>query len=76
LTGHVACMEVNRGAYRILVVNSEGKSVLEKPRRILENNIKIDLKEIRCASMNWINLARNSDQWQALVNTLMNLRFP
>jgi hypothetical protein len=54
-TGHVACMEVNTDAYRILLVKPEGKRVLEKHRRILENNIKIDLKEIGCASMNWIS---------------------
>jgi hypothetical protein len=26
--------------------------------------------------MNWADLTRDSDQWQALVNTVMNLRVP
>jgi hypothetical protein len=69
-------MEVNTDACRILVVKPEGRKLLERPRRILENNIKINLKIVGCAGMDWIDLAQDSDQWRVLVKTLMNLRFP
>jgi hypothetical protein len=39
-------------------------------------NIKIDLRDIGWDGMDWIALAQDSDQWRALVNTLMNLRVP
>jgi hypothetical protein len=34
----------------------------------------MDLKRIWLEDMDWINLAQDRDQWQALVNTVMNLR--
>jgi hypothetical protein len=40
------------------------------------DNIKIDLREIRRVSMDWIDLAQDRDQWRALVNTVMKLRVP
>jgi hypothetical protein len=40
------------------------------------DNIKRDLREIRCGGMNWIDLAQDRDQWRALVTTVMNLRVP
>jgi hypothetical protein len=33
----------------------------------------MDLREIGWSSMDWIDLARDRDQWRALVNTAMNL---
>jgi hypothetical protein len=40
------------------------------------DNTKINLREIRWDSVDWVNLAQDEDQWRALVNTLMNLRVP
>jgi hypothetical protein len=40
------------------------------------DNIKIDLREIGCDVMDWIELAEDRDQWKALVNPVMNLRVP
>jgi hypothetical protein len=63
-------------AYRILVGKPEGKRPLERPRRRWVDNIKMDLREIGWEGMDWIDLAQDSDQWRALVNTAMNLRVP
>jgi hypothetical protein len=72
--GHVARMGEKRNAYRILVGKPEGKISLGRPSCRWVDNIKMDLREIGCDGVNWIHLAQNTDQWRALVNTLMNLR--
>jgi hypothetical protein len=40
------------------------------------DNIKIDLRELRWSSMDWIRLTYDRDQWRAVMNTVMNLRDP
>jgi len=47
-TGHVACIGKRRGVYRILVRKPEGKRPLGRTRSIWEDNIKMDLQEVRC----------------------------
>ena len=54
----------------------EGKRPLGKLRRRWEDNIKMDLQEVGCRSMNWIDLAQNRNKWRALVNGIMKLRVP
>ena len=54
----------------------EGKRPLERPRHRWEDNNKIDLQEVGCGSMDWIQLAQHRDRWQALVNAVMNLQVP
>jgi hypothetical protein len=74
--GHVARMGVKRSAYRILVGRSEGRRPRGRPRRRWEDNIKMDLEEMGCWGMNWIELAQDRDRWRAVVNAVMNLRVP
>jgi len=74
--GHVARMGERRGVYRILVGKPEGKRPLWRPRHRWEDNIKMDIQEVGCQSMDWIELAQNRDRWWALVNAAMNLRAP
>ena len=74
--GHVARMGEGRGVYRVLVVKSEGKRPLGRPRRRWEDNIKMDLQEVGGGCEDWMVLAKDRDRWQALVSTLMNLRVP
>jgi hypothetical protein len=69
-------MGEGRGVYRVLVGRPEGKRPLQRPRYRWEDNIKMDLREIRIDGANWIRLAQDSVQWQAFVNTVMNLRVP
>jgi len=65
---------MGRGVYRVLVGIPEGKRPLQRPRRRWEDNIKMDLQEVGCESMNWIELSQDRDRWLALVNAMMNLR--
>ena len=46
------------------------------PRRRWEDNIKIDLQEVGCEGMDWIELSQARDRWRALANAVMNLRVP
>jgi hypothetical protein len=75
---HVARMgeEEKKTAYRILVEKPEGKRPLGRPRCRWVDNIKIDLREIGWVCMDSIDVAQDSDQWRALVITVMKLRFP
>jgi len=54
----------------------EGKRPLGRPRRRWEDNINMDLQEVGCGGMDWIELARDTDRWRALVKAVMNLRVP
>jgi len=47
------------GAQRVLVGKPEGKRSLGRPRRRWEDNIKMDLQEVGCGVMGWIELAQN-----------------
>ena len=55
--GHVARMGEMRGVYRVLVGKPDGKRPLGRHRRRWEDNIKIDLQEMCCGGMDWIELA-------------------
>jgi hypothetical protein len=74
--GHIARMGKRRNAYRILVGKPERRRSLGRPRRRWVNNIKIDLRERGWDSRDWIDVVQDTDQWRALVNTVMNLRVP
>jgi len=74
--GHVARMGERRGVYRVLVGKRENKSPLGRPRHRWEDNIKMDLQEVGCGDMVWIDLAQDRDRWRALVNAVMNLWVP
>jgi hypothetical protein len=54
-------MENRRGKYRVLVGKPEEKTLLGTPRRRRDDNIKIDLWEVECGSMDWTDLAQHTD---------------
>jgi len=54
----------------------KGKRLLVRPRRRWEENIKMDLQEVGCGYMDWIDLAQDRDRWRTLVSAVMNLRVP
>jgi hypothetical protein len=69
-------MGEKRNAYRLLVGKPEGERPIGRPRRMLVNNIKMDLLEIGWTDVNWISIAQDRDKWRALANAVMNLRVP
>jgi hypothetical protein len=62
--------------YRILVLTTEGKKPLGRPKRRWEDNIKMDVQEVECGCMGWIELAQDRESWRVLVNVIMNFRVP
>ena len=54
----------------------EGKTQLGRHRDVLEDNIKMDLQEVGCGAIDWIEMAQDRDRWLALVNAEMNVRVP
>jgi hypothetical protein len=62
-----------RNAHRVLVGKTEGSSPLGRPKRRWVNNIKLNLRKIEWGGMNWIELARDRDQWRDPVEKAMNI---
>jgi hypothetical protein len=58
------------------VITHEGKRPQGRPRRRWEDNIKMDLQEVRCGCIDWFELAQDRDRSQALVKTVMKFRVP
>jgi hypothetical protein len=74
--GHVERIGEGEVFCRVLFGKPEGKIPLGSPRRVLEDNIKMDLREIGIDGANWIRLTQDRVQWRAFVITVMNLRVP
>jgi hypothetical protein len=67
-------MGEERNVYKVLMGKPEEKRPLGRPRRRWEDGIRMDLRETGWGSVDWIQLAQDSDRWWAIVNTVMNLR--
>jgi hypothetical protein len=73
--GHVGCTGQKKNAHKSLVVKCEGKSPLQRSRHKWEDDIKIHFKGKGPKNVKWIDLPRDRGEWQALVNTVMNMKF-
>jgi len=73
---HVASRWERRDIYRVLVGKPEGKRSLERHRRKWEDSIKMDLQEVGCGVMEWIELTQDRERWRALVNVVMDTQVP
>jgi hypothetical protein len=74
--GLVARIWDRRGVFRVLLGKPEGKRPLGRLRLRWEDNIEMDLQEVGCGGMDWIELAQDRDRWRALANTLMKFWVP
>jgi len=54
----------------------EGERSLGRPGLRWEDNIKMDLQEVACGCMDWIELAQNRDRCRAFINAVLNVRVP
>ena len=72
----MARMGKERGVHKVLVGKPEGKRQLGRPRRRLEDNIKMDLQEVGRGCGDWMELVQDRDRWRALVSTVMNFGIP
>ena len=52
------------------------KTCLGTLRRKWEDNIKMDLPQMGCEGMDWIELTEDRNRWRALVIAVMNFRVP
>jgi len=58
----------------VLVAKPEGKRPLGRPRHRRDDNIKMDLQEVRWGRMDWNDLAQERDRWRTIVNAVINIR--
>jgi hypothetical protein len=70
--GHVARMGDERNMYQVWWESLEGKRPLGRPRRRWQCGINMDLMEIGCGDVEWIQLAQHRGRWLALINAVLN----
>ena len=73
---HVVRMGEGSVVHRVLMGKPEGKRPMGRPKRRLENNIKMDLQEMRGGCWDWMDLAQDRGRWRELVSTVRNLWVP
>jgi len=59
-----------------LVGKPEEEIQLIMHRNRFEDNINMELQELDCGIMDWIEMAQERDRWRVLVNEVMNFRVP
>jgi len=73
--GHLEGVREMRNAYILVGRYLDGSDQLRQTRS-WEDNIKMDLMEIRCEGTEWIHVTYDGDQWQSLLNAIMNFWVP
>jgi len=73
--GHVARMGIGE-AYIGFWWGNLRERPLGRPESKCEDNTKMDLQEVECGGIDWIELAQDKNRWRALVNAVMNFWVP
>jgi hypothetical protein len=71
MDGECSTHVVARNECKLLVIKTEGKRPLERPRRRWENGTKMSLWEMWWDGTDWIHLAHERDGWWALLETVI-----
>jgi hypothetical protein len=71
-----ACRAYGRSVSKVLVGKPKGRKQLGRPRRRWVDNIGMDLREVGCGCVDWMELAEDRYRWRALMSAVMNLRVP
>jgi hypothetical protein len=71
--GHVAHTGEMRNSYNILAGKPKRKRPVGRPKCRWEDNIRMDITETGCEGVDWMHLAQDRNQWQVLVNTVINI---
>jgi hypothetical protein len=74
--GHVAHIGEMRNILKVSVRKPEGKWPLRRPWRRCEDNVRMDCREMGWKVADWMHLTQNRNEWQALMNMVMNLLVP
>jgi len=69
-------MGERKGIFRVLVRKLEGKRPLGRPRCRWDDNIEMDLQEVGCRGMDWIELSQDRYSCWACLSVVMDLRVP
>jgi hypothetical protein len=67
---------IQQSCIQSVVGRPERKRPLGSPICRCENNIKMDLEEVRWGSMDWIDVALDKKRWWAHVGMIMDFRIP
>jgi hypothetical protein len=59
-----------------LLEKTRREEPLKRPRHRWDDNIRMNVREIGWEDLDWMDLAQDKSQWQALVNVVMNLWVP
>jgi hypothetical protein len=76
LLNNFECSDSHTPFTKVLVEKPEGKRQIGRPMRRWEDNFKVALREVGFGGSDWIELAKDTDRWRALVNAVMNIRVP
>jgi hypothetical protein len=58
------------------ILSTQMQDVIGRTRRRWEDNIKVDLQEVGCGDMDWINLVQDRDMRRVFIRAAMNFRVP